>query len=303
MYKNEIKYPVAYNFATKDIVMISDVTNENKPFLGCPSCRKGFVAVRNHQTPHFKHKHGARCSVSPETYLHWVTKMVFKQIEEIEIPELLIDDLPERHRQKFQQTFNKIIDPNVPESFRSIFKKGLKDNLSESRKLVLDKVDLEKEFETILGNIRVDIVATASNEKLFIEPFFTNPIDEEKRKKLILIKTPTLSIDLKKFIDHFGQVYSIPMLKGYLISKKSKKWSYLNEEDYNKHIENYESYLFGEIERKRPLINSHQSKLNKLSALEDKRQNLNKEIDLIRKEIDNLDSDIYDLKEDLGINY
>ncbi len=53
----------------------------------------------------------------------------------IEVPELLIDDLPEKSRQNFQYKYNKIIDPNIPESFRSIFKKGLKKELSESKKV------------------------------------------------------------------------------------------------------------------------------------------------------------------------
>lgn len=154
--------------------------------LICPECKNNFIAVLNHRKPHFKHKPHSTCLGSPESYLHWLTKEVFKQIKEIEIPELLIDDLPEKPRQKFQNKYNKIIDANIPASFRSIFKKGLKKELSESRKVSIDKYDIEKEFKTKSGPIVVDIVAEINTRKILINPFFSNPVDEEKKEKVIL---------------------------------------------------------------------------------------------------------------------
>lgn len=303
MLKNEITYPVAYDFDRRQIISISDVTNENKSHLGCPYCRHSFVAVRNHQTPHFKHKARSSCSVSQETYLHWVTKEVFKEIKEIELPELLIDDLPGKQRQRFQAIFNEIIDHNMPESFRGIFIKSLKNNLSESLELKIDGVHTEIDFETELGNIRVDIVVDHLQRKLFIEPFFSNPIDNEKRRKLQLINIPTLSIDLKVFIDHFGSTYTLQNLNKYLISKLSKKWIYLQDKVYDRHIDNYKKYLLEEIEKNKSSIDFHYSNLEKISGLEKRVSDLNMDIKIAQDQKEAIEQNIYYLKEEIGLNY
>lgn len=303
MSQTYIKYPVAYNFKKNSIVAIKEVTKENKLNLICPECRNNFIAVLNHRTPHFKHKPHSTCKGSPESYLHWLTKEVFKRIKEIEIPELLIDDLPEKHRQKFQYKYNKIIDANVPESFRAIFKKGLKKELSISTKISIDKYDIEKEFKTKLGNIVVDIVAEIKTKKIFIEPYFSNPIDVEKKEKLSIINIPTFSINLLKFIDFYGQNYSIKSLKNYLISKESKNWICLSTDKYNKHIENYEKYLIEEIKRSKDLIDSHNIKLIKVEKLELECRERYDKINTLKEEIEDLEEEIFDLKEELGINY
>jgi len=303
LHKSVITYPVAYNFSVKEIVPITNVTEDNKTHLFCPECKGRFIAVLRHQTPHFKHKSHIKCSGNPETYLHWLAKEVIKDVNEIEVPELLIEGLPEKHRQNFQSMFNKIVDLNMPESFRSIFKEGLKKNLSESRKILIDKYDIEQAFKTNIGDIVVDIVANTKSKILFIEPFFSNPVNKEKEKKLSLIKTPTLSIDLKKFIDSYGQHYSIQSLKNYLISKKGKKWVYLSNAKYNKHIKNYEKYLHEEINRNKDLIHSHNSKLIEIDKLEVKCEERHNKIQSLKGEIADLKKEIFDLKKELGINY
>jgi len=308
--KNYIKYPIALNKETQELIEIKKVTDDNRKDLICKDCNDNFVAVLNHPTPHFKHKPNSSCKGNEESYIHWVTKEIFKQIKEIELPELFINDLPEKHREKFQITKNKIIDPNVPETFRSEFKKGLKEHLFESKKILIDKIDIEKEFKTTLGDIRVDIVANTQNKTIFIEPFFTSKIDKNKKEKLSIINIPTLSLNLIKFIESNNSNFSIRKLTNYLFSKNSKNWVYLNDEKYDLHIKNYENYLFKEIERMNPLINSHISKLDKISELELKCQNRIQKINLIIDDINDLkseivefESEIDDLKEELGIYY
>lgn len=296
MSQNYIKYPVAYNFKENSIMPIDEVTKENKLNLICPDCKNNYIAVLNHQTPHFKHKPHSTCKGSYESYIHWLTKEVLKTIKEIEFPKLLINDLPEKNRQNFQSKLNKIIDKNIPETYRSKFKKELKNELFESSKASVDTYEIEKVYKTELGDIIVDVVANIKSKKIFIEPFFSNPIDEEKKKKLSLIEIPTLSIDLSKFIDSYGQNYSMKSLKKYLISKKSKTWVYLSNNKYNEYIENYEKYLHKEIVRNRKLIAIHNSKLIEIKELEGEVQDLNIEITDLKKRITNL-------KIELGINY
>lgn len=156
MAKNSIKYPIAFNKLTEKLVNISDATNDNKP--------------------------NSKCKGNVESYIHWVTKEIFKEITEIELPEIFKDNLTDNQREKLDNQVNKLIEQNVPEILHLKFRKSLKKNLSESRKFQIEKVETEKEFNTSIGNVRIDIVTTINNQKLFIEPFFTNPIDDFKKK-------------------------------------------------------------------------------------------------------------------------
>nr|WP_298332572.1 hypothetical protein [uncultured Christiangramia sp.] len=299
MQKKDIKYPVALNLINNEIIPTKNVTEQNRPNLICPVCKDKFTAVLNHQTPHFKHKPHINCSGSVETYVHWLAKELFKKIKEFEIPELMIDDLPEKHRQKFQRNF----DSNVPETFRGEFKKGLKNNLTNSKVLAFEKLETEKEYKTQIGDVRVDIVATVQDEEFFIEPFFSNIIDDKKKEKLFFIEKPTLSLNLSNFVGNFYFNFSEDFLKNYLISKKSKKWVYLTDKEYTKCIENYKEYLNEEIKRQESLINLHRSKLEKISKLEKECEIRSDKISDLHKEISDLRDEIYSLKNELGIYF
>ena len=194
--RNIIKYPIATSNVSGQLVNICDARNYDKSELTCPQCKNSFVAVINHKSPHFKHKPNSKCNGGFETYLHWLAKEVFKLINEIELPEISVNDLTPEQRQKFQGKINAQIDKEVPETYRLKFKKGLKKNLVDAETFVIDKVEIEKSYKTSLGEVRVDVVATIKNKEVFIEPFVTNSIDEFKKKKLNLINNPTLSIDL-----------------------------------------------------------------------------------------------------------
>ena len=45
----------------------------------------------------------------------------------------------------------------------------------------IEKIETERYYKTPLGGVRIDIVTTINNQELFIEPFFTNQIDEIRR--------------------------------------------------------------------------------------------------------------------------
>ena len=303
MNNNYVKYPVSLNRFNKEIVSIDEVNKENRFDLICPICKDNYISVINHQTPHFKHKPHTNCTGSVESYIHWLAKEVFRKLNEFEIPEILIDDLPEKHRQKFQYNFNRILDSNVPDTFRTEFVKGLKKNLTESKTLLIEKVEKEIEYKSNLGNVRIDIVATVQNKEYFIEPFFSNEINKFKKNKLSLIKIPTLSLDLLNFKDIFYYYFSIDSFKKYLIDKKNKKWVYLTDDEFNKHSENYQNYLLEEVERKRPIINFHNSILDKISILEQECNSRYTKISIIRDEISEMEEEISLLNSELGIQF
>lgn len=192
------------------------------------------------------------------------------------------------------------MDSHIPDTFRGEFKKGLKPNLSESKGLLIKSIETEKDYKTNLGDVRIDIVATVQDEEFFIEPFFSNPIDDKKKEKLGLIQKPTLSLNLLIFVDNF---YSVHSLRNYLISRKSKKWVYLTEEEYTKHSENYQNYLLDEIKRKKSLIDSHNSTLEKISTLEEECLKREEKISDIEEEISEIRKEISSLKKEIGIYY
>ncbi|WP_412984753.1 hypothetical protein [Pontimicrobium sp. IMCC45349] len=300
---NNITYPIAYNNITNQLVEIQNVTKDNKENLICNECKDNFVAVINHQTPHFRHKPDSNCIGSLESYIHWVSKEIFKTIQEIEIPELTIDELPEKQRQKFQKMYNEILDQNIHDTLRSRFRKSFKNNLTESKRIKIYNIEIEKQYKTPIGDIRVDIVSNFQNKEIFIEPFFTNSIDKTKKAKLELLETSTLSINLKKFIEYYNSNYSIQILKDYLISKESKKWAFLSNKTYDKCIKDYKEYLNTEIKKNEELINSHTIKLEEFSSLMLQRNKLEINLNQIQNKISELNIKLRELGEEVGIPY
>lgn len=292
---NNIKYPIGFDKVAKKLVDISNVTDDIKTNFICKECAEDFVAVLNHQTPHFKHKSNSSCKGTSETYLHWLAKEVFKEIKSVDLPELLIDDLQEKQRERFQLVYNKIIDSNIPELLRVKFKKELKRNLTEGKVLKIENIETEKEYKTDLGNVLIDIIATNQIEKVFIEPFFSNPVNNEKKNKLLLIDISTFSIDLKKIIENFGHNFTIQILKMNLISENLKKWVYIRENDFKEYLNNYENYLYDEIKKFSPYIELYENISMDISDIETKKVDLNHKLIIIRSEISELEREIDDL--------
>lgn len=285
MSKKYIKYPIAFHKQSKKLIDISDVTNENKTDLICLECRESFVAVRKHQTPHFKHKPNSKCYGDVESYIHWVTKEVFKEINEIELPEIFIENLTDNQSEKLDNQVNSLIKKNVPENLHFKFKKGLKKNISESVIFQIEKVETEKEYKTSLGNVRIDIVTTINNQELFIEPFFTNQIDDLKKRKLTLLEKPTLAINLLSFVHRFNYTYTLENLKNHLISKKSKYWIFNREKKIEKYIFGYLNYVSEEIKKQQNDFKLNNLKLKEINELESNIIELEEKIRPTREQI------------------
>jgi hypothetical protein len=297
-----IKYPIAFHKITKELVDIADVTNDNKMHLICQECKENFIAVQNHPTPHFKHKPKSTCKGNVETYLHWLAKDTFKLINEIELPEIFIHNLTYIQRVKLKEDINRlVIKHNVPKALQLKFKNELKKELSNFGKYQIKNIELEKEFKTSLGNVRIDIVATINKEKLFIEPFYTSRIGSEKIEKLILINTPTVAIDLIYFTNRFKYKYKLEDFKNYLISKECKTWVINKEEQLKKHLSNYLIYVVDEIKGNQDKFKSHNEQVEKLSELKSKVDSLVKKIRPTQEEIIKLSREITKLNKKLGL--
>lgn len=283
MPKTDIQYSYAFDSINKKLVFIQDVDLSRKSFLICKDCNQPFIVVTNHRTPHFKHKSDSKCSGTKETYIHWVSKELFKNIKKIFLPKLLIDDLPELERQKFQEEYNQIIDNNIPQELRKEFKKDLKKILIEEKEFEIKNVEIEKEFKSNLGCIKVDVVLSDENEKIFIEPFYLNDLKSEKIEKIELIDITTFSIDLKKFLEKHVLDLVHNSLKNYLVSSENKKWEYINNKVFTDYLNNYKNYLENEIIRFKPYLEYYNNLTKEIGINDGKIKKLNKKIKKLEK--------------------
>ena len=299
MSENSIKFPSAYHVKTGKYTTIKGVKLKEKLNYICPDCKNSFITVLNHKTPHFKHKPNSTCIGSFESNIHWLTKEIFKTIEKFEIPEVKIENLPEKQRQKFQLNFNKILELNIPEKLRPSFRKAFKKDFIDEKTILVSEIETEKQYKTDLGNIVVDIIAYSENEKIFIEPYYSNPINSEKKKKLLKIGTQTLSINLLDIIGYSNLNFNLDRLEKYLISKESKSWTIVNIKNLDKHLEKYSNHLLEIIELNKPLIESHNFKLNEVKDLENERNIRSEKIYEIKEEIDEINNRIYKIEQEL----
>jgi hypothetical protein len=294
---NYIKYSIAFNNNTNKLVEIHNLTSTNNKNLICKGCEGELIAVIKHKTPHFRHK--VECNASSETYIHWVCKEIFRTLSKIELPEFLIQDLSSEYRHEFQAKKNAIIEEKVPVALRTEFKKVLKKELMKSKDYLITKIDLEKKSQSKFGDVKIDIVAYSKDDRIFIEPFLSNPIDIEKEKKLKEIDISTLSIDLNLFIDHYGWDFKLEKLRKYLISKRYKKWSYLNKNTFKEYLLNYEKHILLMVDYYKDEINDHKQKIKDIEKLEKEYTILTHEISKLNTKERKLTSKIKILMEEI----
>ena len=295
---NYIKYSIAFNNNTNKLVEIHNLTSTNNKNLICKGCEGELIAVIKHKTPHFRHK--VECNASSETYIHWVCKEIFRTLSKIELPEFLIQDLSSEYRHEFQAKKNAIIEEKVPVTLRTEFKNVLKKELMESKDYLITKIDIEEKYKSKFGDVKIDIVACSKDNIIFIEPFLSNPISEEKEKKLKEIDITTLSIDLNLFIDHYGCDFKLEKLRKYLISKRYKKWSYLNKNTFKEYLLNYEKHILSMVDYYKDEINDHEEKIEHIEELEKDYTKLSDEINSRKIKFDELSNEINKLKNEIG---
>lgn len=299
--KIDVKYPIAFDSLNEELVDIGSVSERNKVHTTCPECGSRFIAVINHRTPHFKHYGDYECTGTVESYIHRIVKELFKRVSNFELPELLIKDLPEEYLRNFYAMQTSLLDSNIPLSQQRKFVNGLKKNLTPVKEVVVDCVEVEKTIKTPLGEIRVDVAAHIGSKVFFIEPFFSNPIDDVKKEKIKVTNTPTLSISLLEFVRFKKLNFSLSDLKQWLFIDNSKDWVYLNDELYQKHINNYKRYLRNEIEKyKRSIMSKEISELKKKNVERENEIDYFKiKIEAIRGQISKTDEQIDKLMKDL----
>lgn len=293
-------YPIALDKLTQTLVNIDDAINGKACNCYCFECKQDMVAINNgpKQRPHFRHDKNSNCSLSFETYLHWLTKEVFKEINAIKLPELdnkkLFKYISEHNKYIFKKN-------NIPTALEDkINYEIFKDINKKLVEIKYDKIEIEKDYSTSIGSIRVDIVLTflmnnGKEKYLFIEPFMSNQIDDNKIKKLQQLDISTLSINLNKFLNIKNYFFKKEELKNFLIHNIiSKEWKHYNTNAIL--YRDFESFIKKRIEENNGNINYHKSLVNDEDILKSKIKDMMEEIELLKKHIDNKYFEINEIK-------
>ena len=166
MTKNNLN--LIYALKDNQIVCITDVENGLKCKCMCPSCFSCLIAKKGTKMMHhFAHYSGKNCEYGYETSLHWAATDILSKAKKMMIPSVFI---------KFPNSYKHEI------------------LLKEAQEISIDKVELEKRFDSIIP----DVVVYSGKRKLFVEIFVTHAIDETKLKKLREQEISTIEIDLSK---------------------------------------------------------------------------------------------------------
>lgn len=219
--KNDLKYPIALSKMTNQIIEANKAFNGKKCNCVCPFCNNEMVAYNNGsiQRAHFRHSFDSNCSSSYETYIHWVTKEVFKEIKIIDLPNLEYGSICINLRRAVIKFCDK---EKFPPFVINRIKKDILDEInSKFDDIKIDNVLIECTFE----NVRVDVVLEIGKQKLFIEPYYKNKIDNEKMLALEKLGYSVVSINLNEFEKNKGDDFTIEELKSFLANDLlSKEW-------------------------------------------------------------------------------
>lgn len=227
---SNVRYPIALKRETNSLVHPFEVENGLNCKCFCPECDEDLIAINNDgnkQTEHFRHQKHTNCKGNFETYIHWLSKEIFKQIGTIELPEIKLNDLYDNYLSEFKDFESRLIDLynkyQVPKELRHTFKYDI--ILQEKQLLKFEKISNEETFKTTKGDFRVDTVLVSQKNKMFVEPYFSNPISRDKYEKLMESDISTLAINLAPFVLMNNYIFSIEDFKKYIISDiLSKSW-------------------------------------------------------------------------------
>jgi len=294
-----IRIPIALEKETNKLVHVIDVKNGKECNCYCPNCKADLVAVnrRVKQSAHFRHDKESNCvlSLSFESYIHWLSKEIFKTIDIIKLPPITFhhfDASPYRNPIIINKLNGYLEYAGINARFHAKNFNLLGRIFQESSEIRIQTCYIEREYKTTVGDIRVDIVLLIEGNELFVEPFFSNPIKSDKLEKISALDISAISIDLHEFLRVHEHDFTLKIFKDFMINNVSSKgWVYIRKNKVNKFMER----LFNK--------NFH-GKLKKLKSAIERNEVLNKEIEVLDKEISELSYNRSQLERELvRINY
>lgn len=295
---NKLMFPFAIEKLNNKIVSPLEVKNGKDCNCICFECNQNMIAINNpenKQKPHFRHDANSNCDVNFESFIHWITKEIFKTIDVFYIPEIDIDKI------KIESNLVSLFNENyTPKKLREIIIDELAQKTSKVNKITIQNVSIEENFKTIEGNIRVDIVLRFKNKNnedriLFIEPYFSSQINYDKLSKIRVLNISTISINLIDFIEKKTHLFDIKDLRAFIVDEiKSKVWVHYNLEKLlsEKEIETI----------KKRLINNYEAVKEHKLIMKDVKH-LYENINVIEAQMKELGVNLSKLKNEVHIKY
>jgi hypothetical protein len=295
-----IKIPIAISKNTGRLVNVIDVPNGLECNCYCAQCEESLIAVNREikQKAHFRHKNNSHCEFNKnfESYLHWLVKEVFKNINNVSLPPIKSTDIKNDYGLDLRKNISKYLIKNrlpdlinIPfdeiENYPILMTEYLL--LQKSTKIQISSCLTEKAYQSKFGDIKVDIVVFVENKELFIEPFYTHQIDDVKLQKIADLNISTISINLLKFIEDNDYLFTIQDFTNFLIDDlSSKKWEYIRDSKVKSLINNLFTNVWPQqVENIKALIKNNEAVDAKISENNMKIDFLVKENSKLRKQI------------------
>ena len=170
---------------------IDKVQNGIKCNCFCPGCKKPLIArnqgkIKEH---HFAHQGDKDCIHGYQTQLHLLAKEIFKDLKEIELPNIYYE-----------------VEPMLDVTFK------------ENNKITITSVNLENKISNIVPDI---LINSLNGLELIVEIKVTHGIDEIKLQKLRLLNMNCIEINLEDFV-----LKSKDQLKSVLM-KEPTRWRWI----------------------------------------------------------------------------
>lgn len=293
---NKIKYPFALSKDTNELVPAKDVENGKKCNCYCDFCKEDLIAVNKKESkirPHFRHQSDSICQANYETYLHWLSKRVFRTMRHIKLPPIKSYQLSDMHHHLSKELMDLFGKYNVKEELWSHFKKQ---HVQEITSLDFDIVETEDDDNTFYGDVRIDVVLKKGNDLLFIEPFVTHEIDDIKKEKLEKLDFSTIEIDLKSLVWDSHSVSSISKLKSFLINQVwNKSWIVIRKEKRIRLANQYLKKVEEQIRQRDEDIKSYNRNNQQIENIYDQQQDMYRKIQSLESKLTALQKNQKDL--------
>lgn len=300
--KEHIHYPVAINQETNKPIHAAEIKVNTSYNCICFHCNENLTVInssKNKQRPHFRHKPESNCTANFETFIHWLTKVVFKNIKTIKLPAVTTNEINITYSfidVEIEKLYKKY---KIPNELKCYFKG--KKIIAASNIITIDGYSIEERFDTVLGKIRVDIVIKSGGNTLLIEPFYAHQIDRVKYSKLETKDLTTLAIDLNNFISKYDVLMTEKLLEDYIANDLGcKTWIYIKKEEYEIYQKKYVNLIELNIKNNLKKLEECKNILTQIEALDKSKDNLHEEMKKLRNRFSEVDTTMEGLKENIN---
>lgn len=297
---HRIKYPFAIFTETGSTVHASDVPNGLNCNCHCPFCSEKLIAINNEgnkREDHFRHRADTNCKADYETFIHWLSKHVVKNLKYITLPAIDTSDI--RFDSEFLTERNGILKKHGLDPY---LLNPRTEKVQPPMKIPITDCKNEVWFKTNLGAVKPDIVIYYEDNEFFIEPFFTNPISDEKHQKLVQLNKSVLAINLGSFVERNGPVFTLEKFITFLQDEtRSKKWVVIRKEKIEKLKQTYLVELEKQLLLKSEIITEYKDLEKAIANFYSEIGEHNKQIQKLHENIAVIQNRRKEIEADLGI--